>query len=232
VDFNAAVTGLKEPLAIGDTSIAEDDDDWVNFNQEEKARSTSPPCPTTPIRIADGLEDTPKMSNLGLETKLPRPLSATNLADLHGIDEANSFREELPPSKIDAPLEEDTHEAEDIPAPRPDPPSDAVPSDTSTATEANNISNDGFDLSFQTGFGFDKATARASVPTETAKSVVSARSFEEEDPEVSVFEFGPVAETNWESFGDSNDIGAEAYRQKAREDAEISPQKVSAFPTF
>ena len=37
---------------------------------------------------------------------------------------------------------------------------------------------------------------------------------------------------NWESFGDSNDIGAEAYRQKAREQAEISPHKVSAFPTF
>lgn len=64
----------------------------------EETKSSAPiSCPTTPVREPEGAMSTPKMSNLGLEDrKLTRPVSGTNLADLPGISENRSFREDPP----------------------------------------------------------------------------------------------------------------------------------------
>lgn len=64
-------------------------------SEEVQSPSEAISCPTTPVRASEAVESTPKMSNLGLEDrKLTRPVSGANLADLPGIDEKRSFRED------------------------------------------------------------------------------------------------------------------------------------------
>ena len=61
--------------------------------------SELPPCPTTPVRGPESVPNTPKTSNLVSEDRtITKPASGTNLADLPGIDEAKSFREDPPAS--------------------------------------------------------------------------------------------------------------------------------------
>ena len=58
------------------------------------------PCPTTPVRGPESVPNTPKTSNLVSEDRtITKPASGANLADLPGIDESKSFREDPPASQ-------------------------------------------------------------------------------------------------------------------------------------
>jgi len=114
-----AATEEEQPL----NSPAEETD-----SEEVQAPSEAISCPTTPVRAPEAVENTPKMSNLGLEDRtLTRPVSGANLADLPGIDEKRSFRED-PPAKSEPVLQV-----------QPDPPTDDP------------LKGDSFGLSFQSG---------------------------------------------------------------------------------
>uniref|UniRef100_A0A7S0XJZ3 Uncharacterized protein n=1 Tax=Pseudo-nitzschia delicatissima TaxID=44447 RepID=A0A7S0XJZ3_9STRA len=85
-----AATEEEQPLPLAPPSQDADD-------EEVQAPSEAISCPSTPVRETELVTSTPKMSNLGLEDrKLTRPVSGTNLADLPGIDEKKSFREDSP----------------------------------------------------------------------------------------------------------------------------------------
>ncbi len=65
-----------------------------------KESSELPSCPTTPVRGPDSVPNTPKTSNLVSEDRtITKPASGANLADLPGIDESKSFREDPPASQ-------------------------------------------------------------------------------------------------------------------------------------
>ena len=225
-------SGIDEKPVDAEEAVTREQPDPPAKDHDKEYNATKAPlsCPTTPVREPEGAMDTPKMSNLRLEErKLTRPMSGANLADLPGIDEANSFREDPPASQ------DGVTNAEVVPTATLDTPS-YVPSRTNVTINDRNSDdtkcNDGFDLSFDTSRGFAK-TQITSIPTETTTSAVSVKSFDEDEKEVSFDSFNLnldlTAEHSWESFGD-NDRGAAAYRQKAIEDSNGSPQKVSAFP--
>lgn len=190
---------------------------WMDFRNDETKADTIMNAPrsrpTTPVHEPEGAMDTPKMSNLRLEErKLTRPISGTDLADLPGIDEANSFREDPPAGRV----------REDPPAGRGERANQNLDPIPQLET-----GNDGFDLSPEVIHGFEKPK------TETVKSFEEDKdvSFEEFNMNNIDFDLTPT-QYKWEAFGEnSEDVGAAAYRQKALEDAKIgSPQKVSAFP--
>jgi hypothetical protein len=172
-----------------------------DVGDEVQASSELPPCPTTPIRDPEGYMDTPKMSNLEDDRKLTRPVSGTNLADLPGIDESKSFRDEPPATP---PMRRT----------KVDPPA----------------SGDNFGLSFQGGHvaGFEEMQSIETVnSTVSAKSFedepkeVSFDSFN--------LDFGMTSWESFGQ--NSADVGHAAFKQKLVEDAnKASPQKVSAFP--
>lgn len=181
---------------------------WMDFRNDETKAGTimNAPrsCPTTPVHEPEGAMDTPKMSNLRLEErKLTRPISGTDLADLPGIDEANSFREDPPAGRGNGA----NQKLDPIPQPE--------------------TNNDGFNFSPEVIHGFEKPK------TETVKSFEEDKNipFEEFNMNNIDFDLTPT-QHKWESFGDNTeDVGAAAYRQKAFENAKIgSPQKVSSFP--
>ena len=94
-------TGDTQDTNPADTLEIHDETAADSPTQDSRIESGDKPCPTTPVRDLEGVVDTPKMSNLGLEDrKLTRPVSGTNLADLPGIDEKRSFREDPPTSPV------------------------------------------------------------------------------------------------------------------------------------
>jgi hypothetical protein len=105
------VTAPVEPAP--EEPVASEQPDPPAGEGDEESKETPPlSCPTTPVRVSENM-DTPKMSNLVSEArKLTRPVSGTNLADLPGIDEANSFREDPPAA---------SQNEEVVPTDQPDP---------------------------------------------------------------------------------------------------------------
>lgn len=227
-------SGLDEKPVDAEEAFTREQPDPPAKAPVEEYNATNAPlsCPTTPVRESEGAMDTPKMSNLRLEERqLTRPVSGVNLADLPGIDEANSFRED-PPASQDGGTNKEVVPTATLDTPR------YVPSSTNATSDGSNSNNtkcnDGFDLSFDTSRDFRKIK-QTSIHTETTRSAVTVKSFDEDEKEVSFDSFNLdldlAAEHSWESFGD-NDLGAAAYRQKAMKDSKRSPQKVSAFPRF
>jgi len=217
----------EEPLVDGKPTVAPDDfeneDDWVDFSNVNQSYNTDTPIsrPTTPVvRDPDSALDTPKMSNLGLEDRiLTRPLSGTNLADLPGIDEAKSFRED-PPARKEEKTTVEVNSTQQL-----DRPANIAPFGNSNIPKKN---DDGFDVSFDRGNVFEKQhRSLNNVETSKASDVNKEVAFEN----FHIDQFDVIEGEKWESFGESSDdVGAVAYRQKALEDARNSANKVSGYP--
>ena len=166
-----------------------------------QASSELPPCPTTPVRDPEGYMDTPKMSNLEDDRKITRPVSGTNLADLPGICESKSYRDDPP----------------------------ATPSMRRTQVDPP-TSGDDFGLSFQGGHvaGFEEIqnieTVNSTVSAKSFEDEPKEVSFDSFN-----LDFGMTSWESFGH--NSADVGHAAFQQKLAEDAnKASPQKVSAFP--
>lgn len=229
-DLNDATATTEEADASG----------WIDFGDNTN-ESTSSLCPRTPVRKPNAVSDTPKTSNLGLDKKTTTTIITTvslpELEYLAGIHETTtSIKNNTPPSQKD-------HVRQKL-----------DPSSSSPST------NNAFETTFETGFEFSNSSEEIPDPpihiettrtkTATMNSVVRpTKSVDSEDDSMeqsSSFEndefdhfdddHHPPQEThfsptgNWESFGGADDIGAAAYRQKALEKFNASPQKVSEFP--